>query len=634
MLQFNQVSLRRGSRLLFADVSFRIDAGQRVGLTGANGSGKTSLLALVRGELSVDSGRIDVPANWRLGYVAQETDASDEAALAFVLAGDVAREALQQRLALAEARHDGAEIARVHDELHAIDAYSAPARAAAMLAGLGFTHAEMQGPVAQFSGGWRMRLNLARTLMCRADLLLLDEPTNHLDLDAVIWLQEWLRGFSGTLLLISHDREFLDAVVERTLHVADGTVRMYSGNYSAFECAYAEHLAQSQALHAKQSRQAEHMRAFVERFRAKASKARQAQSRLKALARLQTSAPAHVDTPFSFSFKTTDTLPYPLLRVERATVAYGDRTILADVNLSIAPGDRLGLLGRNGAGKSTLVKLLGGAVSPSAGTRSPARDLRIGYFAQHQLEQLRGDETALAHMRRADATAAEQDLRTHLGSFGFGAERALAPVATFSGGEKARLVLALICHARPQLLLLDEPTNHLDLEMRHALTLALQDFAGALVLVAHDRHLLRNVCDDFLLVADGAVVPFAGDLDDYGEWLTASRRAATADGDTARTTAKAAQKSQRALVQSQRKEAQRLEREIARLETTLAELAARQADIDTRLADAALYTQPPTAALAELTAERARIIAAQEETEARWLAQAAALEALGAAADT
>ena len=321
MLQFNGVSLRRGSRLLFADVSFRIDAGQRVGLTGANGAGKTSLLALVRGELSVDSGSIDVPAQWRLGYVAQETAATPQPALAYVLAGDVARDGLHQRLTQAEAAHDGAEIARLHDELRAIDAYSAPARAAAMLAGLGFTDVQMRAPVAQFSGGWRMRLNLARTLMCRADLLLLDEPTNHLDLDAVIWLQDWLRSYDGTLLLISHDREFLDAVVNRILHVAQAKVRAYSGNYSAFERAYAEHLAQSQALHAKQSRQVEHMRAFVERFRAKASKARQAQSRLKALARLETSAPAHVDTPFSFSFETTDTLPYPLVRIDRGTLA-------------------------------------------------------------------------------------------------------------------------------------------------------------------------------------------------------------------------------------------------------------------------------------------------------------------------
>ncbi len=437
--------------------------------------------------------------------------------------GDTELRVLQAQLVEAEAADDGERQASLFGRLEAIDGYTAPTRAARLMAGLGFSEAQMQQPVDSFSGGWRMRLNLAQALMCRSDLLLLDEPTNHLDLDAALWLQDWLRAYSGTVLLISHDRDFLDLCVDHIALLAEQRLHAYTGNYSAYEKQRATQLAQQQAAHEKQQRTVAHLQQFVDRFRAKATKARQAQSRLKALARMEEIAPAHVDSPFTFGFRAPKDVPHPLLQLTEMDLGYAGEALLHGVKMDIQPGDRLGLLGPNGAGKSTLIKALVGELAPLAGQRKAAKTLQIGYFAQHQLEQLHGDDSPLGHLRRLDPVASEQELRNYLGSFGFIGDQALSLVAPFSGGEKARLVLALLVYQRPNLLLLDEPTNHLDLEMRHALNLALQDFEGAMLIVSHDRHLLRSVCDRFVLVAGGRAEPFDGDLDDYAHWMVAYR---------------------------------------------------------------------------------------------------------------
>ncbi|MGD8484007.1 MAG: ATP-binding cassette domain-containing protein, partial [Thioalkalispiraceae bacterium] len=519
MLNFDQLSLRRGPRELLHDVSCVIHHGQKVGITGANGVGKSSLFALIRGQLQADSGDFALPANTVIAHVAQETPALDRPAIDYVIDGDQQLRDIEQRIRHAEQQHDGEQLAHLYAELESIDGYSANTRAAKLMQGLGFSSAQQHTPVTDFSGGWRMRLNLAQALMCRSDLLLLDEPTNHLDLEAVLWLEDWLRSYPGTLLLISHDRDFLDRITTHIAHIEQGTLTLYTGNYSAFEIRRAEQLANQQAAYEKQQREIKHMQSFVDRFRAKATKARQAQSRLKALQRMEVISQAHVDSPFHFQFKQPDKLPDTLLQLDEVNIGYADTPILGKVTLSIRQGDRLGLLGYNGAGKSTLIKLLAGELSAQGGEIKTARDLNIGYFAQHQLEQLDGEASPLLHLQRLDPKATEQSLRNFLGGFGFGNDMAVSKVAPFSGGEKARLVLAMIVYQKPNLLLLDEPTNHLDLEMRHALSVALQDYVGAMLIVSHDRHLLRSVTDSLLLVADGRVSPFDGDLDDYRQWI-------------------------------------------------------------------------------------------------------------------
>ncbi|HJW82316.1 MAG TPA: ATP-binding cassette domain-containing protein, partial [Acidiferrobacterales bacterium] len=485
-------------------------------------------------------------------------------------------------------------------------------------------------PVSAFSGGWRMRLNLAQALMCRSDLLLLDEPTNHLDLDAVLWLEDWLRAYPGTLLVISHDRDFLDRVTDHILHLEAraeaARATLYTGNYSAFERARAAELAREQAASEKQRREAAHMRDFVERFRAKASKARQAQSRLKMLERMPEIAAAHVDSPFHFQFRAPEKLPAPLLVLKDGAAGYGDATILHNVNLSLAPGDRVGLLGPNGAGKSTLIRLLAGELALRGGERIGARDLKIGYFAQHQLEQLHLDDNALIHLTRLDPRAREQELRDFLGGFGFVGDRVLEPVAPFSGGEKARLVLALIVYQRPNLLLLDEPTNHLDLEMRHALALALQEFDGAMVVVSHDRYLLRSVTDRLVLVADGKAETFDGDLDDeYPKWLAARRaRQTPASADTARPAVN--RKDQRRQDADKRRQTQPFKNRLKTLEQELERLGAEKARLNTVLSDSALYTSAEKDKLKALLQEQGRVQQALAQTESAWLEACEALE--------
>ncbi|MBK7903259.1 MAG: ATP-binding cassette domain-containing protein [Proteobacteria bacterium] len=634
MIQFRQLTLTRGVRRLIEDASLQIHAGWRVGVVGANGSGKSSLFALLRGEIQSEAGDCLMPRDWRVASVAQETPPLPQAAIEFVLDGDEELRRVERAIADADAMHDGRAHAERHVRLEAIDGYSARARAAALLAGLGFETADLERPVADFSGGWRMRLNLAQALVSRADLVLLDEPTNHLDLDAVVWLERWLAGYRGTLLLVSHDRDFLDGTVTHVAHLERGLLTLYTGNYTAFETQRAARLAVQQAMFEKQQREIAHMTSFVERFRAKASKARQAQSRLKALDRLEHIAAAHVDSSFDFEFPEPLRAPDPLLTLEDAALGYGDRAVVRNVQLSLRPGARLGLLGPNGAGKSTLIKSLAGGQPLLAGRRVEGHGLETGYFAQHQVEQLRGDESPLRHLIRQDPGSREQDLRNYLGGFDFRGEMADAPVEPFSGGEKSRLALALLVRKRPNLLLLDEPTNHLDLEMRHALTRALAGYEGSLVLVSHDRALLRTVCDSFMLVADGRAVPFDGDLEDYLAWLTARRDAAPEDAAAAGSPgSKENRKAQRetAAAQRQQKLARRrpLVKESTQLESRMARLETERKELEARLADTAYYAQTPSTEVLATSRRCAEVIAELGDAEERWLEVHAELEAIG-----
>jgi ATP-binding cassette subfamily F protein 3 len=636
MLTFSGLSLRRGTRLLISDASFTIYRGEKVGIVGANGCGKSSLLALILGELQPDAGSFDMPSQLVIAHVAQEMDATQRAAVEFVMDGDTELRETEAAMAAAEARDAGAALGELHARYAALGGYDARSRAGRLMHGLGFSAADEMRPVAAFSGGWRMRLNLAQALMCRSDLLLLDEPTNHLDLDAVLWLEEWLRGYPGTLLMIAHDREFLDRSVDRIVHIEQRSARPYSGNYSAFEEQRAAQLAQQQSLYERQQREIRHMMSFVERFRAKASKARQAQSRLKALERMERIAPAHVDSPFEFSFLAPQKLPRPLLTLERQSAGYGERVVLESLNMTIAPGARIALLGRNGAGKSTLMKLLAGELAALAGKRTEARDLRIGYFAQHQLEQLDIDESPLQHLRRhggeAAARSTEQELRSFIGGFGFSGDRVFEPVGPFSGGEKARLVLALISFRRPNLLLLDEPTNHLDLEMRQALAVALQDYEGAVVLVAHDRHLLRAVADELILVDGGHAQQFDGDLEDYARWFLTS----AAPAQEAEVAAKPGAEDKK---QRKREEAERRNRlsplraEVARYEARIAELERHRQDIETQLATPDIYGEHAKQRLQELLKAQTQLRRDLHASEEAWIAATERLDAELAAGD-
>ena len=629
MITLRNLSLQRGGRSLFEDVSLTVHAGQRVGLTGANGSGKSTLFSLLLGEIHQDAGDLELPARLTVGHVAQETPALDTPAIDFVIDGDGELRTLEARLREAEQAGDGLRIGALHAQLEAIGAYSARARAGALLHGLGFAAEEHARRVAAFSGGWRVRLNLARALMCRSDLLLLDEPTTHLDLDAVLWLEQWLRRYPGTLLLISHDRDFLDNVVDYVAHIDGRRIDLYRGNYAEFERARAARLATQQATYERQQREVAHIRAFVDRFRAKATKARQAQSRLKALERMELVAAVHADSPLRFSFGTPARCPNPLLRMEGVSAGYGEAVVLREVTLGLDPGSRVGLLGRNGAGKSTLIKVLAGALDAITGKRQAGDGLTVGYFAQHQLEQLDPDASALLHLARLAPSVGEQTLRGFLGGFGFSGDDTLRPVESFSGGERARLALALLAWQRPNLLLLDEPTNHLDLAMRDALTLALQDYAGALVVVSHDRYLLRTLTDRFLLVADGRVRPFDGDLEDYRAWLAQEARGEEAGSGPPPA---AARREQRRLEAEERNRLgtlrRPLERRLAELERRLADLGAEREALEASLADPAIYDAADKARLKDSLLGRAQLVQALAEAEQAWMETAEQLEGL------
>jgi ATP-binding cassette subfamily F protein 3 len=630
MLNFTDVTIRRGPRVLFSGASFGLFRGEKVGITGENGSGKSSLLALVRGELQADAGTFEMPSNLAIAHVSQELLATAQPALEFVLDGDAELRAIETSIAEAESRDDGLKLGELHGRYAAVGGYDARSRAGRLMHGLGFTTADESRPVSSFSGGWRVRLNVAQALMSRSDLLLLDEPTNHLDLDAILWLESWLREYPGTLLLIAHDREFLDRIVNRIVNIEHARARAYRGNYSGFEDQRASELAEQSALYTRQQREIKHMESFVERFRAQATKARQAQSRLKALERMQRIAPAHVDSPFEFSFGQPSKLPRPLLALENQSAGYNGQAILERVNLTLAPGARIAILGRNGAGKSTYMKLLAGELPALAGTRTEARDLSIGYFAQHQLEQLNVKESPLGNLRRVGAElaarATEQQLRDFLGGFGFRGDRVFEPVAPFSGGEKARLVLALTAYLRPNLLLLDEPTNHLDLEMRQALAVALQDYEGAVVLVSHDRHLLRTVADELVVVHQGRATPFDGDLEDYAKWLDETSKERPAPASQQQSEAPESRK------QRKREEAQRrnrltpLKAKIAQYDGELSRLADRSAALQAQLAAADIYAASSKDRLKELLAQQAQLARETQRVETAWLEASEELE--------
>ncbi len=629
MIRLQNLTLQRGPQRLLEGAELTLHTGQKVGLIGANGAGKSSLFALLRGELGPDAGDCFVPADWRIAHMRQEVDTLDRLAVDYVLDGDVHLRRVQAELAAAEAGHDGTAIARLHIELDSADGYTADARARKLLAGLGFTSEQMDRRVGDFSGGWRMRLNLAQALMCPSELLLLDEPTNHLDLDAILWLEEWLKGYPGTLLLISHDRDFLDAVVDNVAHLEQQKLTLYRGGYSAFERTRAERLAQQQQAYEKQQAQRAHMEKYIARFKAQATKARQAQSRIKALERLEELAPAHVDSPFDFVFREADKISSPLLDVAEGQLGYGDKVVLQQVKLQLVPGARIGLLGPNGAGKSTLIKTLSGELAPVAGRLARGENLAIGYFAQHQLDSLDPKASPLLHLQRLAPTEREQTLRDFLGGFDFRGDRCDEPVLNFSGGEKARLALALIAWQKPNLLLLDEPTNHLDLEMRLALTMALQEFAGAVLVVSHDRHLLKSTTDEFLLVADGRIQPFEGDLDDYARWLVDYRArqapASTPAAGAGTGTDKRAQRQAAAALRQQlaphKREAEKLEKELGTLHEKLAA-------VESRLGDSGLYEASRKDELRDLLAEQARLKAREGELEEKWLEALELLENL------
>ncbi|MNM08363.1 putative ABC transporter ATP-binding protein YheS [compost metagenome] len=631
MIVFSSLQIRRGTRVLLDNATATVNPGQKVGLVGKNGCGKSTLLALLKGEIAADGGTHTFPTNWALAWVNQETPALDVPAIEYVIDGDREFRQLEAELQLANEKNDGHAIATLHGKLDAIDAWTIRPRAASLLHGLGFSNEQLQSPVRAFSGGWRMRLNLAQALVCRSDLLLLDEPTNHLDLDAVIWLERWLKGYPGTLVLISHDRDFLDPIVDKILHIEQETINEYTGNYSSFERQRSIKLAQQQSLYQHQQEKVAHLQSYIDRFRAQATKAKQAQSRIKMLERMELIAPAHVDNPFSFSFRQPESLPNPLLRMEKVSAGYGEKVILKSIKLNLVPGSRIGLLGRNGAGKSTLIKMLAGTLEPLSGEIGLAKGIKLGYFAQHQLEFLRADESPLQHLSRIAPRVLEQQLRDYLGGFGFQGDKVTEATERFSGGEKARLVLALIVWQRPNLLLLDEPTNHLDLDMRQALTEALIDFEGALVVVSHDRHLLRSTTDDLYLVHDGQVEVFEGDLDDYQQWLSdLQRQENQQDAPEKENNGNSAQarKDQKRREAEFRTQTQPLRKQIAKLEQQMEKLGAELAAVEEKLADSALYDISRKADLTECLQKQSQTKSALEETEMTWLDAQEQLERL------
>ncbi|MGH8550802.1 MAG: ATP-binding cassette domain-containing protein [Methylococcales bacterium] len=615
MLNFNNVSLRRGNRLLFSGATFVIHRGYKLGLTGANGSGKSSFLQLVLGALSADEGNCEIASDIVFASIAQETAFGERPALEIIVDGDPEYRRLEAELshevtAAHEVRH-----AQLFERMEQIDGYSIRARAAKLMRGLGFGEEQFERPAAEFSGGWQMRLNLARVLMCRSDVLLLDEPTNHLDLDAVIWLQDWLKNYPGTLILISHDREFLDGVTDHIAQFENQSIRLYTGNYSSFERLRADYLAQIESLYLKQQREVQHIRAFVDKFRAKASNAKQAQSRLKALQKMDLIVRARGDSPFSFSFQNPRKTPDPLIRLSEAGIGYGDRSIIDTIDLTVRPGDRIGLLGPNGAGKSTLIKLLAGEIQPLNGKMESAKDLHIGYFAQHHLEQLKRSESPLQHFKRIDREAAERDLRNFLGGFAFTGDLALEPIGQRSGGEKARLVLAMLAYQRPNLLLLDEPTNHLDIQVRDALSIALQDYEGALVIVSHDRHLLRTITDRFILVDRGRLRAFDGDLDDYRDSLQQNAGIQPENAPPANDS----RRNQRRLDAERRKRLRPLRSALDKCESDLEKLQNRVQELEGALSDTGIYAVDGKDRLKVLLSEKRDLDRKVMESEKIWM---------------
>jgi ATP-binding cassette subfamily F protein 3 len=626
MLSFNQVSLRRGAQLLFDDATFTLHKNSKVGLIGANGAGKSSLFELIIGELDSDLGNVDYPSGLRIAHLAQEVPASDEFAREYVLGGDQEWCEIQTKLKLAEEKSQHDEVGALYEALDSIDGYTTVSRAEQLMAGLGFATAEFSEPLSSFSGGWRIRLNLARTLMTRSDLLLLDEPTNHLDLDTIVWLVSFLKQYTGAMILISHDREFLDDTVDHVAYLNRQTIELFTGSYTQFESIKAARLAEQQSSYMKQQREIAHMQDFVRRFRAKASKAKQAQSRLKALTRLELIAPAHVDSPFAFEIPNAEKTSDPLLTLEQAVLGYSE-TILDGVSLNLHPGDRIGLLGHNGAGKSTLIKSLKGELPLLGGARHEGANLSIGYFSQHQVDDLSMQDSAYQHMLRLEPSIMEQTARNFLGGYDFRGDKVFEPVGQFSGGEKARLALALVAWQKPNLLLMDEPTNHLDMEMRQALTVALQDFSGAILLISHDRHLLANSVDDFYLVDRGEVSAYEGDLDDYKRFLLG--HAPTTEAKTAEAHRPKASDKQTlgAKAKQDQKAIRQMRTQLRSLDTRLERLDTKLGEVESQLADSKLYESDQAEVLHDLVRQQQNLKEEIELAEEQWLELTEQLEA-------
>ena len=629
MLALTNISLRRGRKVLIENASFQIHAGQRMGVIGANGSGKSSLFAMLLGHLEPDDGELAIDPKDEIAHVAQESPHGSGAAVDYVMDGDRELRDVQAAIAQAEADPDKPDVHLLYERMETIDGFTAESRASRLLHGLGFAADEYTKPVKEFSGGWRMRLNLARALMCRSDILLLDEPTNHLDLPAILWLERWLKRYEGILLVVSHDRDFLDQICTRIAHIENESISLFTGNYSQFEKLRAEQLAQQQAMYLRQQKEIKHIQSYVDRFRYKASKARQAQSRIKMLERMEHIAAAHVDSPFRFHFMEPKKQPQHLLGLMDAAVGYGDDVILDKIELNLSAGDRIGLLGVNGAGKSTLVKALSTGSTLLKGERILSKDTKIGYFAQHQLELLRPEESPIDHLRDYAPDDREQDHRNYLGRFGFSGERIFEPVAPFSGGEKARLVLALMIRQGPNLLLLDEPTNHLDLEMRQALSIALIEYTGALVVISHDRHLLRSVCDELLIVHDGIVDRFNRSLDDYPTWLKEQEeKADQVAGKWQEAPTKSVNKKQQRQEQARlRQQLKPLHDKVREIDKALAASRSELAKLEARLADESIYTDPDRKdEVAQLVQDQATTKSTIEALEWEWLEASEKLE--------
>lgn len=615
MLKLTQVHLQRGTKTLLNGADLYIRPNEKVGIIGKNGAGKSSFFALLLKQLEYDGGSIEFNKSMKIAHLAQEIEATEKIALEFVLDGDAEFRDLEKSIDQAEAKHDGLLLSNLHEKMLHIDGYNASNRAAALLYGLGFSNDQISLPVKAFSGGWRMRLNLAKTLMSRAEFYLLDEPTNHLDLEAIIWLEKWLQSLKATLLIISHDRDFLDNVVDHIAHIENQKIQYYAGNYSSFEIQRSEQLILQQAIYEKQQRQRAHMQKFVDRFRYKASKAKQAQSRLKALERMSLVSAAHTDSEFSFGFKDIDKLPRPMISLEKVKAGYDSNIILDNINLTINPGDRFGIIGPNGAGKSTFIKLLANQLKPLSGEMFFHNDLSIGYFTQHQMEYLDITASPLLHLQRVDRKVTEQIGRNFLGQFNFHGDMAINPITYFSGGERARLALALLIWQKPNLLLLDEPTNHFDLDMRHALTMALQDFTGAIVLISHDRHLIRTTTDELLLVYQGQVRKFEFSIDEYPACLDKINVPLNKPVETKSTNKKLARQQAaqaREAAKDSKASLQQLEKKMSLCQAQLAALAE-------KLLDASLYETENKAKLSQLLQQQGESQKQLQQLEQEWL---------------
>ena len=620
MLSFNNLELVLGGKTLFDDVSLTIHHHQKVGLVGANGTGKTSLFKVIKKEIEVDQSTVSFPNDLRISYLAQEVPASDEIALQYVLSGDYRLIEIQHEIELAEKEEKFELLAELYETYSALDGYSAKSKAEQLMAGLGFKSEDFSKSLKDFSGGWRVRLNLAKTLMQPSDLMLLDEPTNHLDLDAILWLSNWIKSFPGALILISHDRDFLDDCVSSIAHLYRQSIELYSGNFTQFEILRAAKLAEIQSNFIKQQKEVAHMQSFINRFKAKATKARQAQSRVKALEKMELIAPAHIDSPFNFTISETEKISNPLISLSESNLGY-DNPILSKINLTIAPGDRIGLLGPNGAGKSTLIKSIVGSIPVLDGDREIGSNFRVGYFSQHQVDDLDLSISAFTHIQRLDETKTEKQIRTYLGGFNFKGDKVKDPIHLFSGGEKARLAFAIISYQKPNILLMDEPTNHLDMEMRHALTIALQAFKGAILLISHDRHLLNSSVDHFYLVDNGGVDIFNGDLDDYKNYILDIKSTGIKETKKKSKTSKEDRDDNTKLLKS-------LSKDISKLEKRLLRLNAKLEEANLKLADPNLYKDDSADNLQDLIRNQLELSNEVELADQEWMDKVTQLESL------